>query len=143
MGFAGAAAAPEISPARRSGSALGSTKGVLQWFEKQRVWRREHEAAFRVVTVLTSSGLTIFQHRAMEAVAASVPPDSFRQVPMDNEPGVYLLASLGRAGHELYIYPNEAGIFGAKPHAWFEEWDYPTPEELIGALAKECANRAA
>ena len=55
----------------------------------------------------------------------------------------YLVAPLGSHGAELYIYPNEATIFGAKPHAWFEEWDYPTPSELIQALAKECASRVA
>ena len=61
---------------------------------------------------------------------------------MEKEDGEYLLAPLGNNGAELYIYPNDASIFGAKPHAWFEEWDYRTPTELLDALVKECASRA-
>jgi hypothetical protein len=117
--------------------------GVLQWFAKERRWRQDHIAAFAVVTVMQPDGLTLFQKRSLSAVAESVPLEAFRRVPMDSEPGVYLIAPLGTTGHELFIYPNEACIFGAKPHAWFEEWDYQTPEELISALAAECAARAA
>jgi hypothetical protein len=62
---------------------------------------------------------------------------------MDKGEGEYLLAPLGRSGAELYIYPNDAAIFGVKPYAWFEEWDYRTPEDLLQALVQECASRAA
>ena len=62
---------------------------------------------------------------------------------MEKEPGDYLVAALGSGGAELYIYPNEASIFGAKPNAWFEEWDFRTPTDLLQALVTECARRAA
>lgn len=116
--------------------------GVLQGFGKQRQWRQEHIAAFAAVSSMQSDGLTIFQQRSLAALYGVVAPESFRRVAMDSEPGVYLQAPLGTKGHELYIYPNEASIFGAKPHAWFEEWDYRTPEDLISALVAECTARA-
>jgi len=112
--------------------------GVLQWFGKQRQWRQEHIAAFAAVAGMQSDGLTLFQHRSLVALSGIVAPESFRRVAMNSEPGVYLLAPIGTKGRELYIYPNEASIFGTKPHAWFEEWDYRTPEDLISALVAEC-----
>lgn len=115
--------------------------GIIQWFDRQRRWRQEHIAAFSAMAAIQPDGLTLFQQQAVAAVSAFVAPDGFRRVAMDLEPGVYLLAPLGKRGHELYIYPNEANIFGAKPHAWFEEWNYRTPDDLISALAAECAAR--
>lgn len=115
--------------------------GLLRWIADQRRWRQEHVAAFEAVSQLRPDGLTAFQHRALGAVARFVSADKFTRVPMDQEPGVYLLAPLGASGFELYIYPNEASVFGRKPHAWFEEWDYKTPDELLAALADECARR--
>jgi hypothetical protein len=109
--------------------------GVLQWFGRQRQWRREHIASFSAVSGIQPDGLTLFQHRALAAVARAATPDRFERVPTKSEPGVYLHGPLGHLGHELYIYPNEAAIsHGSKPHAIFEEWDYRTPEELIDAL---------
>lgn len=109
--------------------------GLLQWFGRQRQLRREHIASFSAVTNIQSDGLTLFQHRALAAVANVVPSDRFERVSTASEPGAYLLGPLGKRGHELYIYPNEAAIsFGSKPHAIFEEWDYRTPDDLIEAL---------
>jgi hypothetical protein len=115
--------------------------GLLRWIANQRRWRQEHVAAFEAVSQLRPDGLTAFQHQALDAVARFVSADTFKHVPMEQEPGVYLLAPLGASGFELYIYPNEASIFGRKPHAWLEEWDYKTPDELLTALADECARR--
>ncbi len=65
------------------------------------------------------------------------------RIAMDKQDGEYLVVPLGSRGAELYVYPNEAAIFGAKPHVWFEEWDYRTPSDLLQALVKECASRVA
>jgi hypothetical protein len=117
--------------------------GLLAWFRQQRQWHRDHVAAFSVVVQKQGDGLTLFQHQALEAVAQFVDRRLFKRFAMEKEKADYLMAPLGSHGAELYIYPNEATIFGAKPHAWFEEWDYPTPSDLIQALAKECASRVA
>jgi hypothetical protein len=116
--------------------------GLVAWIRRQREWRRSHIAAFSTGTQKQPDGLTIFQHQALAAVAPSVATDRFKRVAMSDRSGEYLVAPLGRRGSDLYIYPNEAAIFGAKPHSWFEEWDYLTPKELLDALAEECAARA-
>ena len=117
--------------------------GVVAWFRRQRQWHRDHIAAFSAVTQRQSDGLTAFQHQALASVARSVTAEHFKRVTMDEHSGEYLVAALGNRGAKLYIYPNEAAIFGTKPHSWFEEWDYRTPADLVEALAKECASRAA
>ena len=117
--------------------------GLLQWIERRRRWRREHIAAFNEVSRIQPDGLTLFQHQAQRAISGLVPAEHFTRVAMNNEPGVYLKAPLGSGGFELYLYTNDAGIFGCKPHAWFEEWDYRTPTELLEALVSECTNRCA
>ena len=78
---------------------------------------------------------------ALSAVSTFVSPERFRRVAMDKEPGNYLVAELGTGSAEVFIYPNDAAIFGQKPNASFEEWGYRTPEELIEALVRECAVR--
>lgn len=115
--------------------------GLLRWIGNQRRWRQEHVAAFEAVSQIQPDGLTTFQHLALEALAKFVSAGQFKRVPMEKEPGDYLLVPLGTSGFELYIYPNEASIFGRKPHAWFEEWDYKTPDELLAALVTECDRR--
>lgn len=115
--------------------------GLLRWIGDQRRWRQEHVAAFEAVSRVESDGLTTFQHLALDAVAKFVSADEFKRIAMGKEPGDYLIAALGTSGFELYIYPNEASIFGRKPHAWFEEWDYKTPDELFAALETECGRR--
>jgi hypothetical protein len=117
--------------------------GVIAWFQRERQWRRDHIAAFSAVTCRQADGLTFFQHQALSAVSRFVPSTSFKRIAMDKGEGEYLLAPLGRSGAELYIYPNDAAIFGVKPYAWFEEWDYRTTEDLFQALVQECASRAA
>ena len=117
--------------------------GVLAWFGRQREWKRDHIAAFSAATYELADGLTLFQHEALSAVAGFVAPDTFTRVAMAKKDGEYLVAQLGERGAELYIYPNEAGIFGTKPHTWFEEWDFRTPSDLLQALVQECASRAA
>ena len=117
--------------------------GLIAWFRTERQWRRDHVAAFSAVTQRQSDGLTLFQHQAMAALSRFVPSGNFTRKAMDTGEGECLLGPLGHHGAELYIYPNEAMIFGAKPHAWFEEWDYGTPEDLLKALVDECASRAA
>ncbi len=117
--------------------------GLLAWLRRERQWRREHIAAFSAAGQRQVDGLTLFQHQAIFRVAPFTRADCFKRITMDDHSGVYLVASLGTRGAELYIYPNEAAIFGAKPHSWFEEWDYRTPADLLEALAKECASRAA
>jgi hypothetical protein len=61
---------------------------------------------------------------------------------MDHEDGEYLVAPLTPDGVEVFIYPNDAGIFGGDTKVWLEEWDFLTPSELIQALVQECASRA-
>lgn len=117
--------------------------GLLAWIRRERRWRREHIDAFSSATLKNSDGLTLFQHQALTAVAQFVRSDAFKSVAMAEESGLCLIAPIGVSGAELYIYPNEAAIFGVKPHAWFEEWDYRTPTELLAALVKECESRAA
>ena len=117
--------------------------GLIAWFRKERRWRRDHIAAFLAVSHKHSDGLTIFQHEAMSAVASFVPPENFKRLAMKDGSSEYLVAPLGAKGADLLIYENEAAIFGAKPYAWFEEWDYRTPAELLEELSKECAARAA
>lgn len=117
--------------------------GLVAWFQEQRAWRRDHIAAFTIAVQRQADGLTLFQHQALAAVATFVPSGLFKRSAMDKGEGIYLSAPLGSRGFELYIYPNDAAIFGAKPHAWFEEWDYRTPSNLLQPLSKECASRAA
>ena len=117
--------------------------GVIAWVRRQQQWRRQHIAAFSAVTQRQPDGLTAFQHLALAAVAPSVAADRFKRIAMSHGGGEYLVAPLGGRGFDVYIYPNEAAIFGAKPHSWFEEWDYLTPQALLEALAEECASRAA
>lgn len=117
--------------------------GLLAWIRDRGRWRREHIEAFSAVTTVQSDGLTLFQHQAISAVAPFVNPEQFNRVEMDKEEGSYLVSSLGSDGAELYIYPNEVCIFGAKPYSWFEEWDYRTPDDLLQKLVEECASRAA
>lgn len=117
--------------------------GLFAWFQRERQWRRDHVAAFSAVTQQYADNLTLFQQHAVAAVAQFVPPASFQRVAMEKGAGTYLVAPFGAQGAELYIYPNEAAIFGAKPDAWFEEWDFRAPADLLQALVKECARRAA
>lgn len=117
--------------------------GLLAWIRRERQWRRDHVAAFMAATRKHADGLTVFQHEALSAVAQFVAPERFRRIAMDKGNHEYLVAPLGTRGAELYIYPNDAAIFGAKPYAWFEEWDYRTPAELLQSLVKECSSRAA
>ena len=117
--------------------------GVIAWFKKVRQWRRDHVAAFAAAVQREADGLTLFQVQVIAAVSRFVPAASFERSALNKEPGVFLSAPLGSAGSELFVYPNEAAILGAKPYAWFEEWDYRTPEDLLHALVEECAARAA
>jgi hypothetical protein len=117
--------------------------GLLAWFQRQRQWHRDHVAAFSVVTQKQPDGLTLFQHQAISAMAQFVAAERFKRIPAQKGGGDYLVGPLGTDGAELYVYPNEAMIFGAKPHVWFEEWDYTTPEDLLQSLVRECAFRAA
>jgi len=116
---------------------------ILAWFLRERQWRRDHIAAFSVVTQEETDGLTVFQHQALSAVSRCVGTERFQRFAMEKEQGSYLTVPLDSIGAELYIYPNEAAIFGAKPYAWFEEWDYRTPDDLLEALIDECKSRAA
>ena len=120
---------------------MASSLNPFAWFRSERQWHRDHVAAFAAATQEEPDGLTVFQHQALSAVAQFVPPERFKRIPMDTEKGEYLLAPLGSRGAGLYIYPNEAAIFGAKPYAWFEEWDYRTPGDLLEAVVRECASR--
>lgn len=115
--------------------------GLIAWFHRQREWRRDHIASFTAAMQRQSDGLTVFQHSALTAIERFVPREQFKHHPMEKGDGVYLLAPLGSDGFELYIYPNEAGIFGAKPDVSLEEWDYRTPTDLLHALIEECASR--
>jgi hypothetical protein len=115
--------------------------GLIAWLQQQGQWRRDHIAAFSVATQLETDGLTRLQHDTLSAVAHIIAPKQFKRVAMDKGVGTYLVAPLGSSGAELYIYPNEAEIFGRKPHAWFEEWDYRTPEDLVAAVVRECLAR--
>jgi hypothetical protein len=117
--------------------------GVITWFKKQRQWRRDHVAAFSAAMQRQADGLTLFQCQAISALSRLVPAASFQRSVMSKGHGEYLLAPIGHSGAELYVYPNEAAILGAKPYAWFEEWDYRTPEDLLQALVEECIARAA
>jgi hypothetical protein len=117
--------------------------GLLAWIERERQWRRDHIAAFAAVTRRTDDGLTLFQQQVTAAVGPFVVVENFRRIRMEKEGGEYLVAPVGTKGAELFIWPNEAAIFGAKPYIWFEEWDYRTPSDLLQALVKECAHRAA
>jgi hypothetical protein len=116
--------------------------GVLAWVRRQREWRRDHIAAFAAAINAQPDGLTAFQHNALASVARFVPPHEFKRVPTKSKEPDYLVAPFGSRGSELYIYANEAHIFGTKPHRWFEEWDFRTPEELLQALVEECETRA-
>jgi hypothetical protein len=129
--------------ARPLNCTLGDTVGVIAWFRKQRQWQRDHFIAFSAVVQTQADGLTLFQRHAISAVGRFVSPESFQRSAMGANQGDYLSAPLGRNGAELYIYPNEAAILGAKPYAWFEEWDYRTPDELLEALVEECTARVA
>ena len=117
--------------------------GLIAWFRREGQWRREHIAAFSEVAEKQRDGLTVFQHQTILEVAKFVAPESFKRVGSDKGDGDYLVAPLGNDGSELYIYPNEAAIFGKQPYAWFEEWDYRTPAELLKALIEECSSRGA
>ena len=120
---------------------MGEDVGLLRWIGNRRRWRKEHVAAFEAVSQVQPDGLTAFQHQALNAVADFASVEQFERIAMEQEPGVYLLAPLGATGLNLYLYPNEASIFGRKPNAWFEEWSYKTPDELLAALVIECARR--
>lgn len=117
--------------------------GLMSWLRNERQWKRDHVAAFTAVAAKQMDGLTLFQHQALSVVAQFVETERFKRIVMKDEEGEYLVAPLGSHGAELYIYPNEAGIFGTRPHVWFEEWDYRTPSDLLHALVEECASRAA
>ena len=116
--------------------------GIGAWLNSQRQWRRDHIAAFSAVSQKQSDGLTLFQHQAINALSHIVPLASFKRVAERTEGEEFLSASLGNSGSELYIHSNEATISGVEP-AWFEEWGYRTPADLLEALARECARRAA
>jgi hypothetical protein len=115
--------------------------GLIAWFRQQREWHRNHVAAFSLVSQKQADGLSLFQHHAIDAVSQFVRRESFKRIAAEKGSGYYVVAPMGR-GAELYIYPNEAGIFGVEPHARFEEWSYATPSDLLQALVKECASRA-
>ena len=85
--------------------------------------------------------MTLFQHQTLDVVTQFVDRGQFKRVALDDKSGDYLVAPLGKHGAEIFIYPHEATIFGAKPDAWFEEWSYATPQDLIQALVEECASR--
>jgi hypothetical protein len=116
---------------------------LFTWIERERQWRRDHIAAFAAVTERGNDGLTLFQQQATVAVAEFVAPSSYKRAVTEMDGSEYLVAPLGKRGAELHVFPNEAAIFGAKPYAWFEEWAYRSPGDLLQALVKECARRAA
>ena len=115
--------------------------GIRAWFERQRQWRREHIAAFAAVADKHDDGLTAFQHNAISALATLVEANSYLRRVMPDDLGECLIAPLGNNGAVLWIYVTDAGIFGVKPHSWFEEWDYRTPDDLLKALVAECVRR--
>jgi hypothetical protein len=114
---------------------------LLTWrFRKQSTWRQEHIAAFREVAHVQADGLTQFQHQCMTAIAPYVPPASFRRVTCPD--GDYLVAPFGPKNVKVFIYPNEAGLWGPGTDLSLEEWSYKLPKELIASLVHECASRA-
>lgn len=102
--------------------------GIRAWFERQRRWRQDHTAAFAAVTEMHADGLTVFQHNAIAAVSSFIGPEKFDRIAMRDDDGECLTAPLGTDGAVLWIYTNDAGIFGVKPYSSFEEWDYERPK---------------
>jgi hypothetical protein len=113
---------------------------LLDRFQKQRAWRRDHMAAFREVSVVQTDGLTRFQHECMSAIAEYVPAGQFRRVTCTD--GDYLVAPFGTRNIKVFIYPNEAGLWGSGTELLLEEWSFKLPRDLIASLVKECALRA-
>ena len=112
---------------------------LLTWIQKQGAWRRQHVAAFREVTEVQADGLTRFQHQCMSAIAPYVPSAHFRRVTC--EVGDYLVAPFGPKNVKVFIYPNEAGLWGPGTELPLEEWSYKLPSDLIESLVRECASR--
>ena len=86
-------------------------------------------------------GLTRFQHEAFYAVTPFIELKHVNRISSESGEGDYLVAPLGQGGAELYLYSDEAGIFGAAPEVWFEAWNFRTPAELLDALIQECSAR--
>ena len=105
--------------------------GLLDRFQRQRAWRRDHLAAFREVSVVQADGLTRFQHECMSAIAEYVPARQIRRV-----------APFGPRNVKVFIYPNEAGLWGSGTELPLEEWSFKLPRDLIARLVEECASRA-
>jgi hypothetical protein len=113
---------------------------LLAWFQRERTWRQQHVAAFREATEVQADGLTRFQHQCMSAIAHYVPPAQFRRVTCAD--GDYLLAPFGPKNVKVFIYPNEAGLWGPGTELPLEERNYKLPSDLIESLVRECASRA-
>ena len=115
----------------------------LEWLSKWR-WRQrlvDHEAAFAQLMSRRDDGLTEFQHQAMVAAAHIVPLTSFRRD--KDEDGEVLVAPLGSAGAELWLYPYDAAVRDGKKRSSFSALEFKTPQDLFAALLNECQARAA
>jgi hypothetical protein len=113
---------------------------LLDRLQKGRAWRREHMAAFLEVSEVQADGLTRFQHQCLAAIAQYVPSTQFRRVTCAD--GDYLMAPFGPKNVKVFIYRNEAGLWGPGTELPLEEWSYRLPGDLIANLVSECASRA-
>ena len=104
---------------------------IVSWWQQRGAWRREHVEAFARVSVADAEGITQFQRRVIEAVAFAIPSGSF-ELKVHADGTNYLVAPLPKTSAQLFVYDTEAGIFGGGEEVHFEEWDYRTPEDLIG-----------
>ncbi|HWN06191.1 MAG TPA: hypothetical protein VNO53_03425 [Steroidobacteraceae bacterium] len=51
------------------------------------------------------------------------------------------MAPFGPRNVKIFIYPNEAGLWGPGTELPLEEWSYKLPSDLIESLVRECASR--
>lgn len=114
---------------------------ICGWLRQQRVWRKEHEAAWAPVTSRSTDKLTTFQHQCAQALKSAIPDLMFEVVKGEKE--LYLLADLPNTKAKVYVYENGSNIHEARHDFIAEEWDFKSPSELIDAVVVEAKKRVA
>ena len=113
---------------------------IVQRFRAAAAYRENHKRAFLAESTRKESGETEFQQLCVELITETFPQLEFK--PDKHEDGtLMLIAELPATNEQIYVYENEAGIFGSAASEPLEEWSFSTPAELRANLVRALHRR--
>jgi hypothetical protein len=113
---------------------------VVHRFKAAAARRKDHELAFLAESARDSNGCTKFQQLCVDLVNSTFPSVQF-ELGTHQDGTLMLVASLTASNEQVYVYENEAGIFGSVTSEPLEEWDFNTPAELRAGLLQALHRR--